>query len=206
MQPSPHLRSGQHIGFARRKLLAALLLALASALPCLPTTAQAQPAWPALRDGDIVLLRHANAPGTGDPPGLRLDDCSTQRNLDEAGRRQARRIGEQFRRRGIVVGGVLTSEWCRARETAAQAFPALPARVDSAFNSFFADRSREPAQTRSAQATLQRWRGPGVLVVTTHQVNIGALTGINPASGEGVALRAQQGRLAVLGRLPLEGP
>lgn len=159
--------------------------------------------WSALKDGHIVVFRHANAPGGGDPPGLKLGDCSTQRNLDDAGRAQARRIGEQFRRRGVKVGAVLTSQWCRARDTAELAFPGM-ARDDPSFNSFFDDRSREPAQTAQARATLARWRGPGVLVVTTHQVNISALTGVYPASGEGVVLApdgSQPGGVRVLGRV-----
>lgn len=158
---------------------------------------------PALNDGSIVLFRHADAPGVGDPPGFVLGDCRTQRNLGEAGRRQARRIGEQFRQRGVVIGAVLTSEWCRARETAELAFPGS-ARVEPAFNSFFDDRTSEPAQTARALSLLERWRGPGVLVVFTHQVNISALTGVGAASGEGVVVRVGRekvGQLEVLGRL-----
>jgi phosphohistidine phosphatase SixA len=159
--------------------------------------------WSMLKDGHVVLFRHANAPGGGDPPGLKLGDCSTQRNLDDTGRAQARRIGEQFRQRGVKVGAVLTSQWCRARETAELAFPGM-ARDDASFNSFFDDRSRKPAQTAQALVTLARWRGPGVLVVTTHQVNISALTGVSPASGEGVVVvadRTQPGGMRVLGRV-----
>jgi phosphohistidine phosphatase SixA len=154
-------------------------------------TAEADEAWALLQDpkrASVVLFRHATAPGGGDPPGFQLGDCSTQRNLDDAGRAQARRIGEQFRSRGVKVTAVRHSMWCRTRETAELAFPGL-ARGDGDFNSFFEDRSREPAQTAAALATLLKWRGPGVLVVVTHQVNITALTGVVPASGEGVVLR-----------------
>ena len=156
--------------------------------------------WAALKDGHIVLFRHANAPGGGDPPGFKLGDCSTQRNLDDSGRAQARRIGEQFRQRGIKVGAVLSSQWCRARETAELAFPGM-ARDDASFNSFFDERSRGQAQTAQALATLGRWRGPGVLVVTTHQVNISMLTGVTPVSGEGVVVAPTRGGVEVLGRL-----
>jgi len=186
---------------------ARLLLAIAFVLGCATGSAQIAPAWSALRNGDVVLFRHAEAPGIGDPPGMRLDDCSTQRNLDDTGRRQARRIGERLRReRGIAVSAVITSEWCRARETAALAFPAMQARADSAFNSLFSNRSREPEQTERARALLLAWRGPGMLVVTTHQANISALTGIATASGEGVVMRAQRGALTVVGTLPVDGP
>ncbi|MBC7995774.1 MAG: histidine phosphatase family protein [Rhizobacter sp.] len=163
--------------------------------------AASEAAWSALKDGSVVLFRHANAPGGGDPPGFKLGDCSTQRNLDDSGRAQARRIGEQFRQRGIKVGAVLSSQWCRARETAELAFPGM-ARDDANFNSFFDDRSSEPAQTAQALATLRRWRGPGVLVVTTHQVNISALTGVTPVSGEGVVVAPTRDGVEVLGRLP----
>lgn len=185
---------------------ARLLLAIALVLGCVAGSAQTETAWSALRSGDVVLFRHAEAPGIGDPPGMRLDDCGTQRNLDDTGRKQARRIGERFRERGIAVSTVVTSEWCRARDTAALAFPAIKARTDSAFNSLFSNRSREPEQTERARALLLAWRGPGMLVVTTHQANISALTGIATASGEGVVMRAQRGALTVVGTLPVDGP
>jgi phosphohistidine phosphatase SixA len=179
-------------------MLAALMALLSH--PPLPAQAGDANAWSALRDGAIVLFRHAEAPGGGDPPGFRLDDCSTQRNLGADGRAQARRIGEQFRGRRIAVGGVLTSQWCRTRETAELAFPGRP-RDDPNFNSFFGDAAREPAQTAAALATLSRWRGPGVLVVVTHQVNIRALAGVSPASGEGVIVRPQGERIEVIARI-----
>lgn len=179
----------------RRRQFAALLLAAPAA------RAQEGHGWPALTAGHIVLFRHAHAPGYGDPPRFTLGDCRTQRNLDETGRAQARRLGATFRARGIAVGQVLCSQWCRCRETAELAFPGLP-REDAAFNSFFEDADRGPAQTRAARERLLPWRGPGVLVVVTHQVNITALTGVVPASGEGVVLHARNGELEVVARLP----
>lgn len=134
-----------------------------------------------------VLFRHANAPGFGDPPGFRLDDCRTQRNLDDTGREQARRIGRAFGARGLRVGAVWSSPWCRVRETADLAFPGRTV-VQPAFGSFFGEREAEPRHTREAQAALSAWTGPGLLVVFTHQVNITALAGIHPASGEGVVM------------------
>ncbi len=153
-----------------------------------------------MTDGTMVLFRHANAPGGGDPPGFKLNDCSTQRNLDEAGRAQARLIGQTFRARGIKVSAVRSSQWCRARETADLAFPGQ--RQDEAvFNSFFANREAEPAQTAAAQRLLSRWKGPGVMVVVTHQVNISALTGVAPMSGEGIVVKPGAEGLQVLGRI-----
>lgn len=159
--------------------------------------------WAALaQPGTIVLFRHATAPGTGDPPSFKLDDCSTQRNLSEEGRAEARRIGEQFRTRGIKVGAVLSSQWCRTRETARLAFGEQAVRDEPLFNSQFGRRGEGGSQTERARALLQKWPGPGVLVVVTHQVNITALTEGFTSSAEGVVLRpARNGRLEVLGRV-----
>ncbi len=155
-------------------------------------------AWRALKKpGAIVLFRHASAPGVGDPAGHRLDDCSTQRNLDEEGRAQARRMGERFRTQGVKVEAVLSSQWCRTRETAQLAFPGLP-KDAPAFNSFFGDRSNEATQTAAARKQLSDWRGSGVLVVVTHQVNMTALTGMPASSGEGLVLHKQGRELAVV--------
>ena len=144
--------------------------------------------------------------GTGDPPGFVLGDCATQRNLDERGRAQARAIGAEFRAREVGVGRVLSSQWCRALETARLAFPGR-VEPDSALNSFFADSGEQPRTTARALDTLAGWTGPGVLVAVTHQVNITALTGVIPAEGEGVILRMQGRTPAVIGRLPaLPGP
>lgn len=165
-----------------------------------PGTAAAQSDWSVLRNGTIVLLRHANAPGVGDPPNFVLGDCSTQRNLDAQGQEQARRIGEQFRQQRVDVRRVLTSQWCRTRETAELAFPGR-AQEAQIFNSFFEDPARRSPQTAEALRLLTQWKGPGVLVVVTHQVNISALTDVVPASGEGVVVRPVQGTLQVTGRL-----
>lgn len=146
--------------------------------------------WAALANGGhVALMRHAEAPGTGDPENFRLDDCSTQRNLDGAGREQARRTGQAFRERGVAVGQVLSSRWCRCLETAkllglgeVVAFAPL--------DSFFGERTRGPDQTETVRAFLADADASGPsLVMVTHQVNITALTGIFPRSGEIVVLR-----------------
>lgn len=180
----------------RRAVLALLLAHPAMAQPA----PESEAAWQALAEGGIALFRHAIAPGGGDPPGMRLGDCSTQRNLDEAGRAQARRIGTAFRDRGIVVGSVRASAWCRALETAELAFPGQ-VQPDPAFDSFFGARQEAEARTAAARHVLQGWDGPGALFVATHQVNITALTGVFPASGEGVVLRRDGAALAVVGRI-----
>lgn len=156
--------------------------------------------WAAVQPGTMVLFRHALAPGSGDPPGFRLNDCSTQRNLSEEGRAQARRIGLAFKTRRIEVGSVWSSQWCRTRETADLAFPGK--RLDQpAFNSFFGTPEAAPEKTRTAQELLGNWRGNGVLVVVTHQVNITALSGIVPNSGEGVVIRNTAQGVLVVGRV-----
>ena len=189
---------------SRRRVLATACRALPLVLPAAESPAAdgaAAAAWETLRGGGAVaLFRHSTAPGAGDPPGMRLGDCATQRNLDEAGRAQAKRIGEAFRAEGVAVGAVLTSRWCRATETADLAFPGL-ARAEPAFDSFFADRGEEPARTARARRILLEWGGPGALVVVTHQVNITALTGAVPSSGEGLVLERGGGDLVVVGRV-----
>ena len=190
---------------ARRGLLAnGLLIAAGMALvrPALvrPASASEAAAWQALAEGAIVLFRHANAPGTGDPAQFRLEDCATQRNLDETGREQARRWGQRFRARGLVPGRVISSRWCRARETADLAFPGQR-RDEPAFDSFFEAPQQRDVATTAARAVLAGWQGPGPLVVVTHQVNITALTGIVPRSGEGVVIRLHAGRVEAIGQL-----
>jgi phosphohistidine phosphatase SixA len=154
-------------------------------------------AWAALRaDAAIVLVRHANAPGVGDPPGMKLGDCATQRLLDESGRAQSKRLGETFAARGVKVTRVVASQWCRTMQTAQLAFPLMRVEGLEAFNSFFQSREQADARTRAAREWLQGWRGPGVLVVVTHQVNITALTGLPASVGEGVVLEPLLGRTA----------
>jgi phosphohistidine phosphatase SixA len=171
--------------------------ALAAANTGAPPAAEAA-AWQALtRGGAVMLLRHAQTdPGIGDPPGYRLDDCATQRNLSGAGRAQAKRLGVAMRARGVEVREVLASRWCRATETAQLAF----ARAEHwpGIDSFFDQREREAAQTAALRERVAAWRGPGTLVMVTHQVNITALTGVFPAMGEGVVVRATAGEAPVL--------
>jgi phosphohistidine phosphatase SixA len=176
------------------------LLAASWAVTLFAPAAMAADAWTELaKSGSIVVFRHATAPGVGDPAGFRLDDCATQRNLSEQGRAEARKLGEQFRAHKIQIGSVLTSQWCRTRETARLAFGSQP-RDEPVFNSFFGQspEARE-AQTAQARAVLAGWRGPGALVVVTHQVNIQALVGVGATSAEGVVVRpASDGSLQVV--------
>jgi phosphohistidine phosphatase SixA len=185
---------------------AAWLLALAAVAMLTPCRAVASDAaWNAVKAGGVVaLIRHARAPGTGDPANFRLDDCATQRNLSETGRVQARRIGEAFRERGVRVDRVLSSAWCRSRETAHLAFG--QAEVFAPLNSFFRQGRQEAEQTRQASVAIAAWRGPGVLVLVTHQVNITALTREFPEEGEILVLQPNGSGFALSGKITANVP
>jgi phosphohistidine phosphatase SixA len=176
-----------------------LLLCLAlSASP-----AEADPMDAAASPGAVLLMRHATAPGTGDPEGFRLTDCSTQRNLSDEGRAEARAIGDRLRGAGIKVDRVLSSEWCRTTETAkllnlGPVMPFPPA------NSFFSDRSTADQQTAEVLDYLATLPDHERVLIVTHQVNITALTGITPRSGEIVIARRDENGLDVLDRLPIK--
>ena len=187
------------------RTLLLLALALAGAVDAVQAD---QSMWDLLRaGGQVAAIRHASTvPGFGDPPGYRLDDCSTQRNLSEAGREESRRIGQAFRARGVPVERVLSSRWCRCLETARLAFGTAEAWTP--LNSFFDDRSREPEQTREVRKFIGGPPPKGNIILVTHQVNITALTGISPAQGEMVVLTPTgDGGFRLAGRLrPAEDP
>ncbi|MBF2029110.1 MAG: histidine phosphatase family protein [Oscillatoriales cyanobacterium C42_A2020_001] len=141
------------------------------------------------KSGAVVLIRHAEAPGTGDPPNFRLNDCSTQRNLSAGGRSQAITIGQVFRRRNIRVTRVLSSQWCRCLDTA-RLLNLAPVEPFSPLNSFFQNPSAEQRQTRALRNFLiEQQKTQGVTILVTHQVNITALTNIFPQQGEMIVLQ-----------------
>ena len=172
-------------------------------LPAVPQAHAEEIPWDALRKGGYVLLmRHAaTEPGVGDPPQFTLGDCKTQRNLSAAGRDQAARTGQRFREAGVDIAAVLSSRWCRCMDTANIAFGS--ATPEPALDSFFGERSsRNEQQTAATRARIQSFRGPGNLVMVTHQVNITALTGAFPAEGEIFVVRASaQGALQLTARI-----
>ena len=163
-----------------------MMIVLAAAL-CCATAASADEtaALLALREGrPIALLRHALAPGSaGDPPGFRLGDCATQRNLSAEGREQARRAGLRLKAARVKIGKVLSSPWCRCLETA-RLLDLGDAETARAFSNAFVLAGERAELTRAAKALIAAWRGPGALLVVTHGENIAALTGINPREGE----------------------
>jgi broad specificity phosphatase PhoE len=152
--------------------------------------------------GTVLMLRHARAPGIGDPPGFRLGDCTTQRNLDGVGREQARRIGRWLRRQGVTAAQVFSSQWCRCLETA-RLLELGPVRELSALNSFFARAEEQAPRLAALRGFLADLPSGGPLVVlVTHQVTITALTGETVGSGVGVLLRlTANGAFEVLGRM-----
>ncbi|MGI9537322.1 MAG: histidine phosphatase family protein [Desulfocapsaceae bacterium] len=136
----------------------------------------------------IVLLRHALAPGTGDPDNFILGDCTTQRNLSQAGRDQAVRIGNRFKQAGITNADVYTSEWCRCLETAELLGLNTPVPLPS-LNSFFRNYDRQAQQTEVLHTWLAAQQLDKPLILVTHQVNITAFSNIYPDSGEVVLMR-----------------
>jgi len=182
----------------RRILLAAAWACCA--FVAVPVAHADEAAWSALREGAVFIVRHAaTEPGVGDPPDFRLDDCATQRNLSSAGRAQAASMGRAFVERRVAVGRVESSRWCRCVDTARLGFPQADVQIEPALNSFFGARTAEPAQTEALRARIRSWRGPGALVLVTHQVNISALTGRPTAMGEGLVLQAAGTDLQVVG-------
>ncbi len=159
-------------------------------------------AWDALSEpGAIAIMRHALAPGTGDPANLTIGDCSTQRNLDARGRAQARAIGATMRDLGIRFDVVLSSQWCRTRETA-ELLELGPVVEAPALNSFFRDFSTRERQTAEARALIAETGGR--LMLVTHQVNIAALSGQSTRSGEVLVIRPTDTGAEVLGKILIQ--
>jgi phosphohistidine phosphatase SixA len=160
--------------------------------------------WDELKqDGRVALVRHADAPGAGDPPGWRIGDCRTQRNLSERGRAQARALGERFRAQAVPVGKVVSSQWCRTIETA-RLMNLGDVEQSAAFNNAHVLSGQRLQLAADGRAYVKAWRGPGVLVVVTHGANIALLTGVSPAQGEIVVVQPAAelpDRLPVIARI-----
>jgi phosphohistidine phosphatase SixA len=183
-----------------------VLVALAISLIAVPvaTADDYREAWAALVNGNhVALVRHGNAPPGygGDPPGFKIDDCATQRNMDERGRAQARALGEAFRQHGVRVDKILSSPWCRCLETA-RLMAVGP--VENVLAVAASDRS--PDRLVVLKQIVSSWRGPGTLVVVTHALTVQALVGILPGQAETVVLRSKLGNepgVDVVGRIPV---
>ena len=171
-----------------------------------PARANADAAALIRKGGVVVVFRHADAPGTFDPPGLQLDDCSTQRNLGPQGREQAARIGRWFVQRGLKPQAVRSSPWCRCQDTARLAFgaaevwPALGSPVGVAPE----ETASRSAQWRQALQAASR-RRPGFEVWVTHQFVMSAMAGNSAASGEGWVIGpGPDGAARILATLPAD--
>lgn len=141
----------------------------------------------------LVLVRHAQTvPGIGDPPGFRLEDCATQRNLSLEGQQQARAMGAWFARHGIVFSRVRSSQWCRCLDTAAEAFGRSRVEPYPDLNSFFQGHGNRQRQILGLKRAGEM-TGRGLEIWVTHQVTIGALSGQGVGMGEMLAVRAQPG-------------
>lgn len=177
-----------------------LLLALAFAL----VPAQADEAlWDALRGGGHVLyVRHSlTEPGFGDPPGFRLQDCSTQRNLSEEGRAQARRLGRALAERKVPIGEVLSSPWCRCLETARLAFGR--AKAWAPLSNLHGRHENAERQVRAIRPRIAAHQGKDNLVLVAHGSVAAALTGEHPAMGELLVLKPESEGIRVAGRLSI---
>ena len=163
-----------------------------------------EPVWDALRTpGAVVVLRHSYAPGAFDPPDARPDDCATQRNLDDTGRAQARRLGEAFRQQGIAVGPVVSSPRCRCLDTARLAFGRVEAWED--LQGALSDAARRQRQLAEIRQRIAERQGGLPLVLVTHGSVVTDLTGLSIRMGEFVVLRrAADGSHAIAGRLYVE--
>jgi phosphohistidine phosphatase SixA len=157
--------------------------------------------------GYVLLLRHTLAPGVGDPENFKLNDCSTQRNLSQLGRDDAKAVGDWLKRRDIKISRVESSRWCRAKQTA-QLLGIGKVRLNSNLDSLFD--SQDPAkaiQTVRVKKQIVDWRNKsGLLVLVGHFINIGAVAGVGVGSGEGVLVKADsKGRITVVGLTPKLG-
>lgn len=168
-----------------KKVLIAMLLFVTTSA----TWANPVPLTEIAKPGRILMLRHAYAPGTGDPDNFKIGDCATQRNLDSTGREQAVQIGRRLAQAGVTKATVYSSQWCRCLETA-RLLGLGPVNELPALNSFFSI----PEKRDSSISELRRFlaglpaNGPPVVLVT-HQVTVTGLTGIYPSSGSGAILQ-----------------
>ena len=148
-----------------------------------------------LRDGNhVLLMRHADAPGFGDPTGYRIDQCSTQRNLGEQGKKQALAIGQWLKTQGINTANVISSPWCRCLDTA-KLLNKGSVKISPALGSFFDDMSLEKQQTLALEKLIQNQlnESPTIpLILVTHHVNIQAYTGTVVNVGDMVLVKVDK--------------
>jgi hypothetical protein len=163
--------------------------------------------WALLKGGgQVVLVRHGlTTPGVGDPEGMKLEDCASQRNLNEEGRAEARRLGQAWRARGIPVGRVLSSPWCRCIETARLSLGAEPA-VSTALANLFGRPQQREVQVAALKPLVASKPVGGNTVMFTHGSTVLALAGVSPDTAEMVILTPRAGGFSVAGRMKVPAP
>lgn len=170
----------------KRRPLALVAIALLVLGFSAPGAGSTEAAWARLATGGYtILLTHALAPGTGDPPFFELGDCATQRNLSDRGRQQARRRGVRFAARAVSITRVYSSQWCRTVETSTNAFREDP-EILEALDLVEDDPDALAAKNEEVIEIIRNFRGPGNQVMVTHPENVEALTGIVPREGEAI--------------------
>jgi len=196
----------------RSRYVRGLVLALVTvlALTLIPHNASAKSLaiWDTLQGtnpkGYVLLLRHALAPGSGDPANFKLNDCSTQRNLSDQGRADAKDIGIWLKSKQVKIHRVESSRWCRAKETAklmAISNVRLNKNLDSLFNA--ADPVKHPQTAAIRKQIVNHRNQDGLLVMVGHFVNIGTIVGSGVDSGEGVLVKANaKGEIKIVGSSP----
>ena len=196
--------------FAKAKRRTPHVIILGLALSLIPAAANANQLaiWDKLQgtnpQGYVLLLRHSYAPGVGDPTNFTLGDCSTQRNLSDQGRQDAREIGEWLKRREIKISRVESSRWCRAKETA-RLLDLGRVRLNRNLDSLFqeSDLINHPQTLKVRKQIIDYRKKSGLLILVGHYVNIAALTNAGVDSGEGVLVRADsKGVIKIVGVTP----
>ena len=197
----PHIpcMTTQFVFPVRRAMLARCRAYLIAALMLVPAfllapAAQAEPLAEVIDriGGNVLFLRHALAPGFGDPARFDVDDCATQRNLNDAGREQARAIGTYMTRHGITPDIILSSQWCRCQDTASE-MAIGPFSTHTGLNSFFDGHVARDLTLAALREHMARIGPDRLELMVTHQVVISAITGIAPRSGGMVVYNSRSG-------------
>ena len=174
--------------------LIVLAFLTAALLPGSPSRAEPLAEAIAGINADVLFLRHALAPGFGDPEHFRIDDCTTQRNLDDVGRAQARAIGAYMQENRIAPDVILSSRWCRCQDTARE-MDMGPFTTHEGLNSFFESHVDREKTLTALRERMRAIEDGSLVLMVTHQVVITAITGIAPRSGGMVAYNSRTGEM-----------
>jgi len=169
----------------KNKIISLLLKVLIFSLFSIHSYSSEQNWKPAQEGNKIILIRHSLAPGGGDPAGFKINDCKTQRNLNRVGVSQSKKIGKLFKKNKVLIDQVLSSQWCRCKDTAQYAFGDY--KEFTALNSTFQSPydKNETKQLKELYSFIKKWDAKGKnLVLVTHYSIITAITNAVPSSGE----------------------